>query len=399
MPNLYRIVRTIPYAVSFYGSPRLMARRVLRILRQEGVAGVLRRVFILLKDIASGYAKQDFQDRSDIVNTNLLDAHFWGRDLHSSLPPDALASLYIHACRLKIGERKPMPGFHPGVYRDLHGVCDEQANPFADYIRAGLPEGPWALPLIRNTDACQELAGNPRIALHLHVFYEELLEEIIGRLLANTIRPDLFVSIPDGKPVEECRKILMSYPGQVVALESVPNRGRDIGPFLTGFGSRIAENYDFVGHLHTKKSAHSERQLGDNWRTFLLENLLGSPANRMMDRILGFMSNTPTVGMVFPDDPNIVGWTKNKPFADALAERLGISELPENFSFPIGTMFWARVDALQRFWSLGLKWEDYPEEPLPLDGTILHALERLFPLGLAPGLNQCAVTHVVGMSR
>ncbi|MBQ9577970.1 MAG: hypothetical protein IJR28_00395, partial [Ottowia sp.] len=142
-----------------------------------------------------------------------------------------------------------------------------------------------------------------------------------------------------------------------------------------------------------------ERELGDHWRAFLLENLLGSSSNRMMDRILGFMSNTPTIGMVFPDDPNIVGWTKNKPFAEALAERLGITELPENFSFPIGTMFWARVDALRQFWSLGLKWEDYPEEPLPLDGTTLHALERLFPLGLAQGLNQCAVTHVAGVTR
>ena len=399
MPNLYRMFQSIPYAVALYGSPGVTVRRVFRVLRRDGIAGVLRRVFILLKDIASGNARQDFQDKSDIVNSSLLDACFWGRDSHSSLPPDALASLYIRTCRMKIGERKPMPGFHPGVYRDLHGVSDEHANSFADYIRAGLPAGPWALPLIRNTDACQELAGNPRIALHLHVFYEDILEEIIDRLLANTIRPDLFVSIPDGKPVEECRKILMNYPGQLVALESVPNRGRDIGPFLTGFGARIAENYDFVGHLHTKKSVHSEREIGENWRTFLLENLLGSSSNRMMDRILGFMSNTPTVGMVFPDDPNIVGWTKNKPSADTLAERLGMTELPENFSFPIGTMFWARVDALRRFWTLGLKWEDYPEEPLPLDGTILHALERLFPLGLAAGLNQCVVTHVAGVTR
>ena len=119
----------------------------------------------------------------------------------------------------------------------------------------------------------------------------------------------------------------------------------------------------------------------------------------MMDRILGVMSNTPTIGMVFPDDPNIVGWVKNKPFAKELAERLGIAELPENFSFPVGTMFWARVDALRRFWALGLDWEDYPEEPIPRDGTILHALERLLPLGLTPGVNQCAVTHVAGVTR
>ena len=311
-----------------------------------------------------------------------------------------LRQLYIHTCKTDAWGRKPMPGFHPGVYRDLHGVCNERANPFADYIRAGLPEGPWKLPVIRNTDACQKVAGNPRIALHLHVFYEDLLDEIIERLLANHIRPDLFVSIPEEKSVEKCKRYFVNYPGQEVAIEAVPNRGRDIGPFLTAFGSRIAENYDFVGHLHTKKTPHTNREWGENWRTFLLENLLGSQSNRMMDRILGFMSNTPTIGMVFPDDPNMLGWYKNKPFAEELAERLGITtEFPENFSFPVGTMFWARVDALRRFWALGLEWEDYPEEPLPGDGTMLHALERLFSLGLEPGLNQCAVTHVAGVTR
>ena len=311
-----------------------------------------------------------------------------------------LALLYMRTCRADVWGRKPMPGFHPGVYRDIHGVCDERANSFADYIRAGLPKGPWALPVIRNTDVCQEVAGQPRIALHLHVFYEELLGEIIERLLVNNIRPDLFVSIPKEQSVEEYKKKFVNYPGQVVAIEAVPNRGRDIGPFLTAFGPRIAENYDFVGHIHTKKTVEeADRKVIEVWRKFLLENLLGSQSNRMMDRILGFMSNTPTIGMVFPDDPNVVGWGKNKPFAEELAKRLSITELPENFSFPIGSMFWARVDALRRFWALGLEWEDYPEEPIPRDGSILQALERMFPLGLTPGLNQCAVTHVVGVNQ
>ena len=357
---------------------------------------------------ASTQQEQDFRDSADIVRSGLLDVEFCGLLDGREMPLENLAMQYVRSWRGAWREaalceryaRKPMPGFHPGVYSDLHGVCDERADLFADYIRAGLPEGPWALPVIRNTDACQEVAGNPRIALHLHVFYEDLLDEIIERLLANNLRPDLFVSIPEGKSVEECRKNFTNYPGQVVVIEAVPNRGRDIGPFLTAFGTKFAENYDFVGHVHTKKSAEiAERQAVDKWREFLLENLLGSQSNKMMDRILGFMSNSPTIGMVFPDDPNIVGWVKNKPFAEELVERLGVTELPENFSFPVGTMFWARVDALRRFWALGLDWEDYPEEPLPRDGTILHALERLLPLGLTPGLNQCAVTHVAGVTR
>ena len=118
-----------------------------------------------------------------------------------------------------------------------------------------------------------------------------------------------------------------------------------------------------------------------------------------MDRILRYMHNTSSIGMVFPDDPYVVGWGANKPFAATIAERLGVTELPEHFMFPVGTMFWARVDALKHFWALGLEWNDYPEEPLPYDGSMLHALERLFPLGLAKGANQCALTNVIGLSR
>ena len=64
--------------------------------------------------------------------------------------------------------------------------------------------------------------------------------------------------------------------------------------------------------------------------------------------------------------------------------RMGIQEpLPPFFEFPVGTMFWARSEALVPLLELNLDWSDYPEEPLPKDGTMLHALERLLPFAAA----------------
>lgn len=75
-----------------------------------------------------------------------------------------------------------------------------------------------------------------------------------------------------------------------------------------------------------------------------------------------------------------MGWDGNRDNAEALAERMGIShEFPEFFDFPVGTMFWLRPAAVRPLLALGLKWEDYPKEPLPYDGTLLHALERIVP--------------------
>ncbi|TIC78511.1 glycosyltransferase [Crenobacter intestini] len=353
-----------------------------------------------LVEVAAKQSEQEARDVAEILRSNLLDQDYCSPPHHRSRSPEEAVRAYVRAWASGIGRRNPFPGFNPGIYLERHGVSAEGVEPLADYLRVGAPAGPWRLPVIRDTDECLTHIGKARVALHLHVFYPDLLAEMLERLGRNAIRPDLFVSVPADRSVEDVARQLESYSGKVVAIETVPNRGRDIAPFLTAFGPRIAASYDFIGHLHTKKSVDiKDASVGAAWNRFLLENLLGGKSGAMMDRILGVMSNTPSIGMVFPDDPNVVGWSANKPFATSLAGRLGIKDLPEHFVFPVGTMFWARVDALKHFWALGLEWNDYPEEPLPYDGSMLHALERLFPLGLAESANQCALTNVTGMSR
>jgi len=201
---------------------------------------------------------------------------------------------------------------------------------------------------------------------------------------------------------------LEDYKGRIIDIRLVPNRGRDIGPFLKEFGGKIMANYDFIGHFHTKKSVHVENSIGRSWYLFLLENLLGDGSEAMADRILSKMKNDTSIGMVFPDDPNVIGWgpiggdverKTNLAFAQPIAAHIGLQRLPESFIFPVGTMFWARTSTLTPFVNLNLDWNDYPEEPLPIDGTLLHALERLFPLVLPLNNLHCATTNVIGLTR
>jgi lipopolysaccharide biosynthesis protein len=78
---------------------------------------------------------------------------------------------------------------------------------------------------------------------------------------------------------------------------------------------------------------------------------------------------------------------------------MGMTEsLPECFDFPLGTMFLARAAAIKPLIELGLQWEDYPQEPLPNDGTILHAIERLMPFVVAHAGFTMAGLRVPGSS-
>ncbi|MBW8305984.1 MAG: glycosyltransferase [Thiobacillus sp.] len=354
-----------------------------------------------LEEIAATVEERTRQEQADVEEiemSGLLRLDFFSPPhLQGQSPREGIRG-YVRAWASGIGRRKLFPGFHPGIYLEQHGVEKEGVDPLADYLRAGQPDGPWRQPVITSEEAALPMPARARVALHLHVYYPDLLPDMLIRLARNRVRPDLFVSVPSDEVRDQVTRLLQEYAGKVVEIQVVPNRGRDIGPFLTAFGAQFAAGYDIVGHLHTKKTADiKDESLGKAWYRFLLENLLGGQAN-MADIILGRMAADPSIGMVFPDDPNVVGWGANKPFAQDLMGKLSIADLPEHLIFPIGTMFWARVDSIGAMFNFGLSWQDYPREPLPYDGSVLHAVERLFPFALS-GASSIALTNVSRMTR
>lgn len=298
--------------------------------------------------------------------------------------------------------RRPSPGFNPHVYSIAHaGRLAEGANPFADFVRRGKPRGPWQAAVLGPDDlapAEQSPSDELRVAIQAHFFYPELAADLLARIQLNRTRCDLLISTDDAAKAQTVRRLLFEHAGRV-EVRVVPNRGRDIAPLLTGFAD-VLHAYDVVGHVHGKRSSwHENKDVGQVWRGFLWGNLIGGP-HSMMDRILREFEAESQLGLVFPADPHIIGWTKNRALATSLAGRMGYeTSLPDAFDFPVGTMFWMRVDALRPLIDLKLSWEDYPPEPLPIDGTILHALERLLPFSARLAGFAYAETHVPGVMR
>ena len=316
------------------------------------------------------------------ANKGELDNSFFrAEDIEMRCQKISLEAFYLNAWKASsLHRRKPFPGFHPGIYKEFNNLPND-CDPFADFLAKNKPDGPWlkkTITLNRYDDV--SLPTNSQIALHIHVHYFDLFEEIIDALNKNTIRPDLFISVTNDDLCLKINHAIKGYAGRVMELEVYPNRGRDLAPLLLGdMGSSILANYEYLGHFHTKKSSHSPSWYSTNWRLFLIANLLGIGKINSADQILNYLAIHPEVGLAFPDDPNIVSWDGNYSHAMKLANSMNIEVLPDHFNFPIGTMFWGRTKAIAPLIELNLRYEDFPEEPLPIDGTMLHALERLLP--------------------
>ena len=148
----------------------------------------------------------------------------------------------------------------------------------ADFIRKGRPRGPWFHDVIR-PDALK-LTVKPRrglrTAIQAHFHYPELVGEFLDKIAANEARCDLLLSTNDEAKAEALRAATAHFDRGRVEIRVVPNRGRDIGPLLTAYGEKIMRDYDVVGHLHGKRSVGVDASMGETWRAFLWEHLLGT---------------------------------------------------------------------------------------------------------------------------
>jgi glycosyltransferase involved in cell wall biosynthesis len=303
--------------------------------------------------------------------------------------------------------RRPALGFVPQTYADHHPDLDAvpYPNPLAHWIGAGKPGGPWSHPVLVPTAEREAPRQGPglRTALHIHLHYPELAEGLLGRLAVNQAKLDLFISTTSDAKAADLREIFAGHRGGAVVVETCPNRGRDVGPMLSVFAEAL-QGYDVFGHVHGKRSlALTTVGLGTNlgvrWYEFLLQHLVGDMFP-MVDLILDRFAASERLGLVFPEDPNLTGWSKDRDIARELAARMAPTmTIPRSIDFPIGTMFWARPAALKPLFDLKLGWDDYPKEPVPIDGTMLHALERLLPVIAAHEGYDITTTHIPGVTR
>jgi hypothetical protein len=222
------------------------------------------------------------------------------------------------------------------------------------------------------------VAESPPIAAVCHLFHVEVAAELLGYLRNIPYPADVFVSTDTEEKRRALTSILAAWDKGPVEIRVLPNRGRDIAPKLVGFRD-VHERYGHVLHLHSKRSLHAD--FLTPWRSYLYRTLLGSPA--VVRSVFEAFDRLPRLGMAAPQHFEPVrrwlDWRDNFAAAQRLAGRMGIELRPEAaLDFPSGSMFWARSAALRPLLDLDLSFEDFPQERGQEDGTLAHAIERLY---------------------
>ena len=201
----------------------------------------------------------------------------------------------------------------------------------------------------------------------------------IRRYLGNIPFPcDLYITTDTEAKKETIAGTFRGWPKGAVDIRVVENRGRDIAPKLVGLKD-AHDAYEFVLHLHSKWSDHAGALA--NWRGHIYETLLGSP--EIVRSVFAAFARAPDLGIVAAQHyeliPQWINWGGNLKPARALAKRMGFA-LDERavLDFPSGSMFWARTAALKPLLDLNLTFRDFPREERQIDGTLAHAIERLY---------------------
>ena len=227
----------------------------------------------------------------------------------------------------------------------------------------------------------KDLYNKCKIAIQIHIFYEDLIEDIINKTNNIPAKYDLYITITSSEIKSRLEKDIKRYSKtNYFEILIVENKGRDILPFLQQIKTKF-KYYKYLCHIHTKKSL-SAPELGNLWRNYLYNNLLGN--TYIVSEILYDFENNDKLGFIFPETfyeiiKEFYLLTKGtKKWMDFLATKLFSNyKVGELSNFPAGNMFWARIGAISQIFTYDFS-EYFPDEDNQTNDTIMHGLERIW---------------------
>ena len=226
-----------------------------------------------------------------------------------------------------------------------------------------------------------KLEEKPLIAIQVHLYYIDLIEDVIKYTNNIPVKFDLFITTNNQKKAEVIEKKVekMSRANSYEIIIAF-NKGRDILPMLNQMHDTI-RNYKYFCHIHTKKSKTAP-QIGENWRNYLYKNLLGS--KEIVSEILTNFENYEKLGIIYPENYYEVielSFTLSQTtigYMNYILKKIFPGyQTGKILNFPAGDMFWARVDAIYQVFNKNFN-KKFTNEAAQVGDTIAHGIERIW---------------------
>lgn len=224
-------------------------------------------------------------------------------------------------------------------------------------------------------------------ALVMHLYYKDLLQDSLHYAASMPPEADIIITTPHETEVDRIKEAFSILPNRV-EVRLIENRGRDVSSLLVG-AADVVDKYDYVCFFHDKKVTQlTSPAIGRSWAYMLSESVLRN--RNYVENILSTFENHPKLGLLTPPEPyhsvyiDTWGheWGDNFENTRELAEQLNLHvSMSEDKPpvAPLGTTFWFRTKAMKKLFKKDWKYTDFPKEPNKIDGTLLHALERVYP--------------------
>ncbi len=226
-----------------------------------------------------------------------------------------------------------------------------------------------------------------KYAVFAYLYYEDLFEYSISKIMNVPEYFDIYIAT-DTK--EKSRKIWEGIEPKRknnVRLCRTNGRGRDLAALLIEFRPYVL-NYEVICFVHDKKSSQMDYvTVGKCFNENLWENVLFG--KNYIKQILKLFQDNKYLGFLTPPmiyhnlyyHTAIDAWTICFEKTQELAEKLGVEIhiLKEKNPVSLGSTFWCRPLALKKLFDYDFQYEEFPKEPMDVDGTISHAIERIFP--------------------
>ena len=226
-----------------------------------------------------------------------------------------------------------------------------------------------------------------KLALVMHLYYPDKLEESCSFAARFPEHTHVIITTSDEIKREKIQCAFAKMKFASLDVRVIENRGRDVSSLLVG-AAEVFDEYEYVCFFHDKKTLQTKPgSIGAGFAHRLQENLFAT-ADYVCNMIKLFRDN-PRLGMISPPPPHHgdyfftlgLDWGPNYAGTKQLAEKLGFQAPIAENRMPItalGTCFWFRGKALKPLSDHHWRYDEFPPEPNNADGTILHAIERIY---------------------